>query len=82
MLTQNKKRVALDGTTPLFKPDMALESLLSVALSSTPVKHGHNTIYIYFRQPPYGALKFPFSGGLVSPVQRSNFPREAVYVPF
>ncbi len=47
MFAQNKKRVALDGTTPFSKPDMALGSLLSVALSSIPEKQYHDTSYLY-----------------------------------
>ena len=81
MLNQTK-RVALDGTTPSSKPDMTLGSLLSVALSSIPEKHGYDTIIILFRQPPAGALRFPFSGGLISRLRRSNFPRLAVSLPF
>ena len=78
MMLNQAKRVALDGTTPSSKPDMTLGSLLSVALSSISEKHGHDTIIIQFRQPPAGALRFPFSGGLISRLRRCRIPLLAV----
>ena len=61
---------------------MTLGSVLTVALSSIPEKQGHDTIVIQFRQPPIGAPRFPFSGGLISRLWRSRFPRLAVPLPF
>ena len=77
------KRVALDGTTPLFKPDMTLGGALQ-RCPYPPYRKSKVMIpsLLAFVNRLTALSDFPFLAVFISHLWRSDFPQAAVYVPF